>query len=97
MREDYTVDHLALALGSLADGFILRSLLDEEAACTRVVRYTGRDGEPVDWYLYGCAAEGIVKAMTEPIAVVKAKPSKAPTSRTRSSRISDGAKRSAPA
>ncbi len=65
MRHPYSEDNLALALGSLADGFILRSLLDPDVAHFRIERPTGRDGKSVQWYLYGCAAEGIVLAMTE--------------------------------
>lgn len=65
VRAPYTLRHLALALAALSEGFSIQGLSDVDHPV--VERGDVEPGVGAQWTLFGCAAEGIIRALTEPV------------------------------
>ena len=68
MRPPFTLQHIAVALAALGEGFALQAIEGEEHP---VVVLPGVDGEDEEeWTLFGVAVDALVNAVTEPLPPV---------------------------
>jgi AcrR family transcriptional regulator len=65
LRPEYNIADLALALTSIADGFILGSLIRGDVGERRIMRQPTPDTPPQDWYLFSCVIESVVAGFTQ--------------------------------
>lgn len=65
MRPPYTLDHLTVTIGALADGFAMQAM--STAAHPRLERDDCDDAVGRDWTLLSCVLEMVTEKMTRPL------------------------------
>jgi AcrR family transcriptional regulator len=65
MRPPFTLDHLAVAVAALGEGFALHAIEGEEhPVVTRAAARGGEEGDEEEWTLLGVAVDALVEVVT---------------------------------